>query len=236
MKINDKPVTFSHRLSPFSATHLVVKGDVTVFTVILSIPATGVPSHALWTQLGGHFRCIESSPNGVTWALGQDGTCWIHTGSHGGGFFKGLFGASSHGIHPINDEGFVYLYENQRWNPVAGFSPRGLPTDRAPWSDVTGRQTYDKDTMSLPNKHWTWVCLKIIKPKACNNMLKSHQNGQWIIIPLMGQTEKVGSTQQIFHRVITRTKVRLTTLDEKDGSGNADLPAQALGFSSDLLS
>uniref|UniRef100_A0A0P6H8Z5 Tectonin beta-propeller repeat-containing protein n=1 Tax=Daphnia magna TaxID=35525 RepID=A0A0P6H8Z5_9CRUS len=157
VKINEVVFTFAYRLSPFSVSHLVVKGDVNLFSVTYSIPKTSIPSHALWTQLGGHFRHVEASSSGVVWALGQDGTCWIHTGYHGGGFFKGVFDGNSHGIHPVSDEGLVNLYENQRWNPVAGFSARGLPTDRPPWSDITGFHTYSKENMSLPNRSWKWV-------------------------------------------------------------------------------
>lgn len=212
VKINEVVFTFAYRLSPFSVSHLVVKGDVNLFSVTYSIPKTSIPSHALWTQLGGHFRHVEASSSGVVWALGQDGTwqvfffpssivfcfsfslltivlnlslcsSWIHTGYHGGGFFKGVFDGNSHGIHPVSDEGLVNLYENQRWNPVvrhtclhtycqrkfeltpvvvylqAGFSARGLPTDRPPWSDITGFHTYSKENMSLPNRSWKWVLI-----------------------------------------------------------------------------
>ena len=81
----------------------------------------------------------------------------IHTGCHGGAFLKGMMSQNSHGIHPVSDESQVEVYENQRWNPVAGFAVRGLPTDRSPWSDVTGWITCNKDTMTLPNRHWTWM-------------------------------------------------------------------------------
>lgn len=186
IKVNEVTFTFAHRLPPFSSTHLVIKGDLNLFSVSCSIPKTSVPFHALWTQLGGHFRHIEASSGGVVWALGQDGTCWIHTGFHGGGFFKGVF--IIHGIHPLSDEGHVYLYENQRWNPVAGFSARGLPTDRPSWSDITGLHAYSKENMSLPNRHWSWVILSFflmehqsIKVRFDYFMLKLVQISEWLV-------------------------------------------------------
>ena len=33
---------------------------------------------------------------------------------------------------------YFYIYENQRWNPLSGFSSSGLPTDRYMWSDRCG--------------------------------------------------------------------------------------------------
>lgn len=80
VNLNGDSFTFAHRLSPFSATHLVVKGDVQVFNVTYTVPAgsgrKSVPSHALWTQVGGHFRHLEAHTTGVVWAIGEDGTCW----------------------------------------------------------------------------------------------------------------------------------------------------------------
>lgn len=105
VNLNGDSFSFAHRLSPFSPSHIVVKGDVNVFSVTYSVPKKSpIPSHALFTQTGGHFRHIEAHQTGVVWAIGQDGTCWIHTGCHGGGFFRGIFGGSVHGIHPITDE------------------------------------------------------------------------------------------------------------------------------------
>ena len=114
------------------------------------------PSHLLWTQVGGHFARIEAHSTGVVWAIGEDGTVWIHSGSYGGGFFKGLWG-SNHGFNSMTDDCSVFIYENQRWNPVHGFASRGLPTDRSSWSDETGRIGSTKEATNLPNRHWSWV-------------------------------------------------------------------------------
>ncbi|XP_022101839.1 tectonin beta-propeller repeat-containing protein 1-like isoform X2 [Acanthaster planci] len=51
-----------------------------------------------------------------------------------------------------------YTYENQRWNPVHGFSQKGLfPTDRDGWSDEKGVRSLPKPLdIQLPSKHWVW--------------------------------------------------------------------------------
>uniref|UniRef100_A0A8C4KSL0 Tectonin beta-propeller repeat containing 1 n=1 Tax=Equus asinus asinus TaxID=83772 RepID=A0A8C4KSL0_EQUAS len=47
-------------------------------------------------------------------------------------------------------------YENQRWNPVGGFCEKLLPSDRWPWSDVSGLQHRPLDGVALPSLHWEW--------------------------------------------------------------------------------
>ena len=46
--------------------------------------------------------------------------------------------------------------ENQRWNPLTGFTSKGLPTDRHCWSDRSGRTAMSKETVRLPSVHWQW--------------------------------------------------------------------------------
>lgn len=47
-------------------------------------------------------------------------------------------------------------YENQRWNPVDGFTDILLPTDRWPWSDVTGMKSQPLHSFQLPSRSWEW--------------------------------------------------------------------------------
>uniref|UniRef100_A0A1A8B5U1 Tectonin beta-propeller repeat containing 1 n=1 Tax=Nothobranchius furzeri TaxID=105023 RepID=A0A1A8B5U1_NOTFU len=47
-------------------------------------------------------------------------------------------------------------YENQRWNPVDGFTDVLLPTDRWPWSDVTGLNPQPLHSFQLPSRSWEW--------------------------------------------------------------------------------
>jgi tectonin beta-propeller repeat-containing protein 1 len=70
---------------------------------------------------------VETGPSGVVWALGYDGTAWAYTGGWGGAHFK-----LTADVHPVQDRKYFYIYENQRWNPLTGFTAHGLPTDR--WS------------------------------------------------------------------------------------------------------
>lgn len=44
----------------------------------------------------------------------------------------------------------------QRWNPVGGFCEKLLPSDRWPWSDVSGLQPRPLDGVALPSPHWEW--------------------------------------------------------------------------------
>ena len=44
----------------------------------------------------------------------------------------------------------------QRWNPVGGFCEALLPSDRWPWSDVSGLQHRPLDGVALPSPHWEW--------------------------------------------------------------------------------
>ena len=81
------------------------------------------PKHLFWRQIGGHMRQVEAGAGGVVWGLGFDGVPYAYTGGYGGGIFTG-FGCSVHGICPQEDYDVQYIYENQRWNPIEGFSDR----------------------------------------------------------------------------------------------------------------
>ncbi|EPQ15900.1 Tectonin beta-propeller repeat-containing protein 1 [Myotis brandtii] len=138
---------------------ITCKGDIFVSEPSADLEA---PEHPLpcdqmfWRQMGGHLRVVEASSRGVVWGIGYDGTAWVYTGGYGGGCFQGL--ASSTGnIYPQSDVKCVYIYENQRWNPVTGYTSRGLPTDRYMWSDATGLQECTKAGTKPPSLQWSWV-------------------------------------------------------------------------------
>ena len=65
--------------------------------------------------------------------------------------------SNEEGIFPQSDTRHMYVWENQRWNPVTGFTYRGLPTDRHTWSDQSGKHQRTKQSIKLPSRHWTWV-------------------------------------------------------------------------------
>lgn len=50
-----------------------------------------------------------------------------------------------------------HVYENQRWNPVTGYTAHGLPTDRYMWSDATGRHKCTREHTKLLSMHCHWV-------------------------------------------------------------------------------
>ena len=83
-----------------------------------------------WRMLGGgHLLQVESCSAGVAWGLGYDSTPWVYSGGWGGSHFKGI-DTSKSGINAMEDTKYYYVYENQRWNPITGFTAHGLPTDR----------------------------------------------------------------------------------------------------------
>ena len=76
-----------------------------------------------WRQVGGHLRLVEGNSVGVVWGIGYDHTAWVHTGGYGGGIFQGL-ASSTDNIYTQTDVKSVYIYENQRRNPVSGYTSR----------------------------------------------------------------------------------------------------------------
>jgi tectonin beta-propeller repeat-containing protein 1 len=51
---------------------------------------------------------------------------------------------------------FQETYENQRWNPMDGFSNRLLPTDRPHFSTIDGLHEKSKESIHLPTMAWQW--------------------------------------------------------------------------------
>ncbi|XP_033907610.3 tectonin beta-propeller repeat-containing protein 1 isoform X1 [Acipenser ruthenus] len=135
------------------------KGDIYVCEPAPNLEAVPYPlpcDQMFWRQIGGHLRLVESNSLGIVWGIGYDHTAWVYTGGYGGGFSQGL-ASSTDNIHTQTDVKSVYIYENQRWNPVTGYSSRGLPTDRYMWSDVSGLQECTKSSTKPPSPQWTWV-------------------------------------------------------------------------------
>ncbi|XP_076996716.1 tectonin beta-propeller repeat-containing protein 1 isoform X2 [Tamandua tetradactyla] len=143
------------RPSPQALWSVTCKGDVFVSE---PCPDLEAPEHALpcdqlfWWQIGGHLRVVEANSRGVVWGLGYDHTAWVYTGGCGGGFQ----GPASN-TYTQSDVRCVHVYENQRWNPVTGYSSRGLPTDRPMWSDASGLQECTKASAKPPSLQWAWV-------------------------------------------------------------------------------
>ncbi|KAF4106692.1 tectonin beta-propeller repeat-containing protein 1 [Onychostoma macrolepis] len=135
------------------------KGDIFVSEPTKELEASLYPTPSdqmFWRQVGGHLRIIETNSLGVVWGIGYDHTAWVHTGGYGGGFFQGL-ASSTDNIYTQTDVKSVYIYENQRWNPVTGYTNRGLPTDRYMWSDASGLKECTKNNTKPPSPNWTWA-------------------------------------------------------------------------------
>ncbi|XP_022443443.1 tectonin beta-propeller repeat-containing protein 1 isoform X2 [Delphinapterus leucas] len=147
------------RPSPQAIWSVTCKGDIFVSepSPDLEAPEHWLPCDQMfWRQMGGHLRVVEANSRGVVWGIGYDHTAWVYTGGYGGGCFQGLASSTSN-IYTQSDVKCVYIYENQRWNPVTGYTSRGLPTDRYMWSDATGLQECTKASTKPPSLQWAWV-------------------------------------------------------------------------------
>ncbi|KAM6957068.1 tectonin beta-propeller repeat-containing protein 1 [Aplochiton taeniatus] len=131
-------------------------GDVMVHEPSASLEAAAhtLPCDQMfWRQVPGHLRCVESNSLGVVWAAGWDGTAWVYTGPHGEQANPGDTGS----LHTQTDVRTLYVYENQRWNPMTGYTDKGLPTDRPMWSDESGLRECTKANTHPPSPQWTWA-------------------------------------------------------------------------------
>uniref|UniRef100_A0A4W6DU58 Tectonin beta-propeller repeat-containing protein 1 n=1 Tax=Lates calcarifer TaxID=8187 RepID=A0A4W6DU58_LATCA len=129
------------------------KGDIMVHEPSFSLEA---PANTLacdlmfWRQVPGHLRCVESNSLGLVWGIGWDGTAWVYSGRYGQQPTPGK-------PAPQTDVRSVHVYENQRWNPMTGYTDKGLPTDRPMWSDESGLKECTKGNTHPPSPQWSWV-------------------------------------------------------------------------------
>ncbi|XP_008327866.1 tectonin beta-propeller repeat-containing protein 1 [Cynoglossus semilaevis] len=129
------------------------KGDIMVHEPSFSLETTAntLPCDQMfWRQVPGHLRCVESNSLGLVWGIGWDGTAWVYSGHYG------QQPTSGDAVHQT-DVRSVHVYENQRWNPMTGYTDKGLPTDRPMWSDESGLRESTKDNTHPPSPQWSWV-------------------------------------------------------------------------------
>ncbi|XP_063761048.1 tectonin beta-propeller repeat-containing protein 1 isoform X2 [Eleginops maclovinus] len=132
------------------------KGDIMVHEPSFSLEAA---AHTLacdlmfWRQVPGHLRCVESNSLGLVWGIGWDGTAWVYSGRYG------QQSTSGDEVQLLQQTDFrsVHVYENQRWNPMTGYTDKGLPTDRPMWSDESGLNECTKGNTNPPTPQWSWV-------------------------------------------------------------------------------
>lgn len=130
-------------------------GDV-FFCETPSVESETQPARLFWRQIGGHMHKVESGVAGVVWGINFDGVPFYYSGGYGGGIFAG-FDSSVFGIHQQEDYDWHVIYENQRWNPLEGYSDRRLPSDRCNWSDESGVYERTREGYSLPSSQWQWA-------------------------------------------------------------------------------
>ncbi|XP_061666577.1 tectonin beta-propeller repeat-containing protein 1 [Syngnathoides biaculeatus] len=138
---------------------ITCKGDIFVSEPTPSLEAMPYPTpcdQMFWHQIGGHLRIVESNSVGIVWGIGYDHNAWVYAGGYGGGLYQGLPTCNEHS-YTQTDVKSVYIYENQRWNPVTGYTNRGLPTDRYMWSDASGLHECTKTNTKPPSPQWAWV-------------------------------------------------------------------------------
>ncbi|XP_059054276.1 tectonin beta-propeller repeat-containing protein [Achroia grisella] len=155
--VNDKVYCFyEHRLSPESITSASIQGPLKLYTMLYSTTNIIIdPDEIIWRTMGGYLRKVECCQNGVVWGISHDHRVWVYTGGWGGGALKGLGG--NEGINSMTDTQTYCVYENQRWNPLSGYTSTGLPTDRYMWSDITGKHKRTREHTKLINRHWHWI-------------------------------------------------------------------------------
>ncbi|KAJ7989723.1 hypothetical protein DPEC_G00307480 [Dallia pectoralis] len=150
---------FMGRISRQALWSVTTKGDVMVHepSPCLESQTQTLPCDMMfWLQVPGHLRCVESNSLGVVWGIGSNGTAWVYSGSgHTSG--EVLPQGDVGNVHTQTDVRIVYIYENQRWNPMTGYTDKLLPTDRFPWSDDVGFTECTKSTTRPPSSEWFWV-------------------------------------------------------------------------------
>ncbi|VVC87415.1 unnamed protein product [Leptidea sinapis] len=147
--------SFKHRLCPETITSAYVFGPLKLYTMEYCSTSVIIgPDEMYWRMMGGYLRKIESCTDAVVWGISHDHRAWVYTGGWGGGALKGIDG--NDGLHPMTDTQTYCVYENQRWNPLSGYTSSGLPTDRYMWSDVTGKHKRTREHTKLLNRHWHW--------------------------------------------------------------------------------
>ncbi|XP_037936661.1 tectonin beta-propeller repeat-containing protein-like [Teleopsis dalmanni] len=148
---------YTYRTDPESVTCLYVSGRVKLFNVIYYSPSVIISMQQMfWRQMGGHLKRVFTCGAGIVWGMSCDNTAWCYNGGWGGHFLKGLEGGCGK-MNQMIDTHTFYVYENQRWNPISGFTTKSLPTDRHMWSDATGRQKRSKDHTKLLSAHCEWI-------------------------------------------------------------------------------
>ncbi|CAH2086466.1 unnamed protein product [Euphydryas editha] len=148
--------SFKHRLSPESITSVLILGPLKLYTLEYSSTSAIIgPDEMIWRMMGGYLRKVECCKNGLVWGISHDHRVWVYTGGWGGGALKGIGG--NDGIHAMTDTQTYCVYENQRWNPLSGYTSTGLPTDRFMWSDVTGKHKRTREHTKLLSRHWHWI-------------------------------------------------------------------------------
>ena len=123
-------------MRPEEISHLRLHGDIDPLKLEYRSKSVIIPPKDMYWRLlgGGHMLQIETcsvNKSQIMWGIGYDSRVWVYTGGWGGAHFKGMDSSKGPSIGSVEDSRYFYIYENQRWNPLTGFTSHGLlPTDR----------------------------------------------------------------------------------------------------------
>jgi len=115
----------------------------TLGDVFHSNPSSLQNTNIYWFPVKGNMKTVITGCDDITWGISFDGKAYV--------FNEGKK------YHEQCSLIQCYIYENQRWNPVEGYSDRRLPSDRWSWSDETGVYNCAKDQYKLPSTKYKWV-------------------------------------------------------------------------------
>lgn len=143
-------VLFDHRADAARISHVVIRGEVDILLMTYQPKQLAtLPRNLYWRHVPGHLSRVESGAGGQVWGLGFDGNPWL--------YMARTVNSETGAKYQITDVRSYYTYENQRWNPVSGFTKRGLPTDRPSWSDKSGLVECLKEWVTPPSSQWHWI-------------------------------------------------------------------------------
>lgn len=95
-----------------------------------------------WKLAGnGHFHQVSTDGDSIVWTVGVDGIAWFY---------------DEEKTNVQLDKSVSIVWENQRWNPISGYSSRRLLLDPPSWMDERGRNC-GKNDVKLPSSKCVWT-------------------------------------------------------------------------------
>ncbi|KAF4519185.1 hypothetical protein B566_EDAN008248 [Ephemera danica] len=186
----EKFTTYSHRLRPENMSFIAIMGDMwhllqqrcfgdkleVTYTKLKPVIVGLCGDWALMAELGCTLEGVEED------ALEVQHQCFQPVnGVTDTAFVPASDTANSNGsLQAMTDTQSYYIYENQRWNPLTGYSSTGLPTDRPTWSDKSGKIKCSKDKIKLQSMHWQWKFTDYVRRRRWERKCIINTSGPWM--------------------------------------------------------